>query len=146
MASFHDEAELAEGALSSLGGDRRANLAVAELRVERGQYQAAVDLLHDIVEEDEGNSGNNDACDKMEAMAILVTALSYTDPSKAEEYASLLPVRSSELSGEALEVMDIPRFAKQASLECSAGGIAGGSFKVRKLIAATGGKGRSNVG
>jgi hypothetical protein len=141
MASLHDDAESAETALSSLGGDRHANLAMAELRVERGQYQAAVDLLRDIVEEEEDNH------DKMEAMAILVTALSYTDPSKAEEYAyaSLLPVGSSELSGEALEFMDIPRFSKQASLECSGGGIAGGSYKVRKLIVATSGRGRSNV-
>jgi hypothetical protein len=144
LASLHEEAALGESALSLLGDDRRAKLAVAEFRIERGQYHAAVDLLRDIVEEEKGDDG--------EATAILVKALSYTDPSKAEEYAALLQeplggvMGGSELSGEALEFMDIPRFAKQASLESNAEGTAGGSSKVRKLIAATGGKGRSNMG
>jgi len=144
LASLHEEAALVESALSLLGDDRRAKLAVAEFRIERGQHHAAVDLLRDIVEEEKGDDG--------EATAILVKALSYTDPSKAEEYVALLQeplggvMGGSELSGEALEFMDIPRFAKQASLESNAEGTAGGSSKVRKLIAATGGKGRSNMG
>jgi hypothetical protein len=159
LASLHDEAESAERVLSSLGDDRRAKLAVAELRIERGHYHAAVDLLRDIVEEGKGNNGDDHVDDNMEATAMLVKALSYTDPSKAEEYfewgdqiwgagghAALLQEQLGGVSGEALEFMDIPRFAKQASLESNAEGTMGGSSKVRKLIAATGGKVRSSMG
>jgi hypothetical protein len=144
LASLQEEAASVESALSLLGDDRRAKLVVAEFRIERGQYHAAVDLLRDIVEEEKGNVG--------EATAMLVKALSYTDLSKAEEYAALLQeplggvMGGSELSGEALEFMDIPRFAKQASLESHTEGNDVGSSKVRKLISATGRKGRSNMG
>ena len=53
------------------------------------------------------------------------------------------------MDGEALESMDIPRFAKLSGVSGStASGGEGGSSsnKVRKMIAATGGKGRSTMG
>lgn len=141
LASLYDDVGSVEGVLSALGDDRRAKLAMAEFCTERGQYQVAVDLLLDIVD------GENDG-DSMETTAMLVKALSYTDTSKAIEYASLLQgsmegeKTGSELSGETLEFMDIPRFAKLASLESSVEGAS----TIRKLIAATSGKGRSNTG
>jgi len=120
--------EKAEQLLSDLGND----IALAEFRLERGQYQQAVDLLEGIVEEQ-----GSDA--PMEVRAMLVKALSYTDPEQAEEVAeSLLEATSVELDGEKLETMEIPRFAKKAG---------DSSSKVRKTIAATGGgKGRVRAG
>jgi len=120
--------EKAEQLLSDLGND----IALAEFRLERGQYQQAVDLLEGIVEE-QGSEA------PMEVRAMLVKALSYTDPEQAEEVAeSLLEATSVELDGEKLETMEIPRFAKKAG---------DSSSKVRKTIAATGGgKGRVRAG
>lgn len=120
--------EKAEQLLSDLGND----IALAEFRLERGQYEQAVDLLEGIFEEQ-----GSDA--PMEIKAMLVKALSYTDPEQAEDVAqSLLEATSVELDGEKLEAMEIPRFAKKAG---------DSSSKVRKTIAATGGgKGRARVG
>ena len=79
--------EKAEQLLSDLGND----IALAEFRLERGQYQQAVDLLEGIVEE-QGSEA------PMEVRAMLVKALSYTDPEQAEEVAeSLLEATSVEL-------------------------------------------------
>jgi len=137
-ACLHDDVGSVMGILSSLGDGRRAKLTMAEFYIERGQYDAAVDLLRDIVDEDKDD---ND----MEATAMLVKALSYIDPSEAEEYAALLQEAMegggvgvgvggiSELNGEALECMDIPRFAKQFD---NGDGM---TSKARKLIATTGG-------
>lgn len=120
--------EKAEQLLSDLGND----IALAEFRLERGQYEQAVDLLEGILEEQGSNA-------PMEIKAMLVKALSYTDPEQAEDIAqSLLEVTSAELDGEKLEAMEIPRFAKKAG---------DSSSKVRKTIAATGGgKGRVKFG
>ena len=118
----------AEQLLSGLGDD----IALAEFRLGQGQYQQAIELLEGILDEQ-----GSDA--PMEVMAMLVKALSYTDPDKAEEVGqSLLEATSVELDGEALESMEIPRFAKKAG---------DSSSKVRKTIAATGGgKGRVRLG
>jgi len=118
---------------------------MAEFHMGRGKYEDAIELLQGIVEEDASS---------MEAMALLVKALSYTDPSKAEEYVGLLQEAMEvgpELDGEALESMEIPRFAKKAlGTSTSSGGggegAGGSSSKVRKMIAATGGKRGSNLG
>lgn len=120
--------EKAEQLLSDLGND----IALAEFRMERGQYQQAVDLLEVILDEQ-----GSDA--PMEVRAMLVKALSYTDPEQAEEVAqSLVEATCVELDGEKLESMEIPRFAKKAG---------DSSSKVRKTIAATGGgKGRLRLG
>ncbi|KAL7496359.1 hypothetical protein ACHAWT_004597 [Skeletonema menzelii] len=120
--------EKAEQLLSDLGND----IALAEFRLDREQYQQAVELLEGILEEQ-----GSDA--PMEVRAMLVKALSYTDPEQAEEVAqSLLEATSVELDGEKLETMEIPRFAKKAG---------DSSSKVRKTIAATGGgKGRVRAG
>ena len=147
-----------EKILSSLGDESLAKLATAEFHMARRQYDAAATLLQAIVDENEGND-SDDASLSLEAMALLVKALSYTDPQKAEEYAALLQeaigVRSEgeleggpQLNGEMLESMDIPRFAKKAADTSTRGreDQGGSSLKVRKLIAATGGKGRSNMG
>ena len=137
--------QAAEKLLSSLGDDTPSKLAMAEFHMGRGKYEDAIELLQGIVEEDASS---------MEAMALLVKALSYTDPSKAEEYVGLLQEAMEvgpELDGEALESMEIPRFAKKAlgSSTSSGGGgegAGGSSSKVRKMIAATGGKRGSNLG
>ena len=147
-----------EKILSSLGDESLAKLATAEFHMARRQYDAAVTLLQVIVDEDGGND-SDDASLSLEAMALLVKTLSYTDPQKAEKYSMLLQeaigVRSEgdleggpQLNGEMLESMDIPRFAKKAADNSTRGMDAqeGSSLKVRKLIAATGGKGRSNMG
>lgn len=125
--SSNDDAK-AEQLLSDLGDD----IASAEFRLERGQYQQAVELLESILDEQ-----GNDA--PMEVRAMLVKALSYTDPAQAEEVAqSLLDSIPVELDGEELESMEIPRFAKRTG---------DSSSKVRKTIASTGGgKGRMRVG
>jgi signal recognition particle subunit SRP72 len=125
--SSNDDAK-AEQLLSDLGDD----IALAEFRLERGQYQQAVELLESILDEQ-----GSDA--PMEVRAMLVKALSYTDPAQAEEVAqSLLNSIPVELDGEELESMEIPRFAKRTG---------DSSSKVRKTIAATGGgKGRMRVG
>mmetsp|Transcript_3725 Transcript_3725/g.8288 ORF Transcript_3725/g.8288 Transcript_3725/m.8288 type:complete len:792 (+) Transcript_3725:619-2994(+) len=152
LASLHGQLNnksesVVDKLLSSLGDGTPAKLAMAEFRMERGQYDDAVELLQGIVE-----GGGDDAL-SMEATALLVKALSYTDPSKAEEYVELLQQATgaagggSDLDGEALESMDVPRFAKKALDSTSSGGEgAGSSSKVRKMIVATGGKGRSNLG
>jgi len=125
--SYNDDAK-AEQLLSDLGDD----IALAGFRLERGQYQQAVELLESILDEQ-----GSDA--PMEVRAMLVKALSYTDPAQAEEVAqSLLNSIPVELDGEELESMEIPRFAKRTG---------DSSSKVRKTIAATGGgKGRMRVG
>jgi signal recognition particle subunit SRP72 len=125
--SSNDDAK-AEQLLSDLGDD----IALAEFRLERGQYQQAVELLESILDEQ-----GSDA--PMGVRAMLVKALSYTDPAQAEEVAqSLLNYIPVELDGEELESMEIPRFAKRTG---------DSSSKVRKTIAATGGgKGRMRVG
>ena len=58
---------------------------------------------------------------RLEAIALLVKVYSYTDPAKAEEYVQVLQEAmggcggaaesNDDLDGEALETMDIPRFA-----------------------------------
>ena len=133
--------------LSSLGDTIPAKLAMAEFKLEKGRYNEAVELLHGIVVDDDDTSSS------LEATALLVKALSYVDPSKAEEYVHVLQdsmeggsgggVIADTMDGEALESMDIPRFAKKDVSTSSSS-----STKVRKLIAATGGggKGRSNMG
>lgn len=139
MASLHDDVDSVMGTLSSLGDGRRAKLTMAEFYIERGQYKVAVNLLHGIVEEDKDD---NDT----EATAMLVKALSYIDPSKAKEYAALLQNaideggigRISELNGESLECMDVPRFAKQFD---NGDGM---TSKARKLITTTGGTNTHN--
>ncbi|KAL7433660.1 hypothetical protein ACHAXM_003643 [Skeletonema potamos] len=120
--------EKAEQLLSDVGND----IALAEFRMERGQYQQAVDLLEVILDEQ-----GSDA--PMEVRAMLVKALSYTDPEQAEQVArSLVEATCVELDGEKLESMEIPRFAKKAG---------DSSSKIRKTIAATGGgKGRLRLG
>lgn len=125
--SSNDDAK-AEQLLSDLVDD----IALAEFRLERGQYQQAVELLESILDEQ-----GSDA--PMEVRAMLVKALSYTDPAQAEEVAqSLTDSIPVELDGEELESMEIPRFAKRTG---------DSSSKVRKTIAATGGgKGRMRVG
>jgi len=134
--------ESSEQLLSSLGDTIPAKLAMAEYKMEQGQHDEAVELLQGIV--DEGSGG-------IEATALLVKALSYTDPTKAEEYVEELQLGvigggsgngGDVMDGEALESMDIPRFAKKELSSASSGS----STKVRKMIAATGGKGRSNMG
>jgi len=137
--------QVAKKLLSSLGDDTPSKLAMAEFHMERGKHGDAIELLQGVVEED---------ATSMEALALLVKALSYTDPSKAEEYVGLLQEAMEvgpELDGEALESMEIPRFAKKAlgSITSSGGGgegAGGSSSKVRKMIAATGGKRGSNLG
>lgn len=141
LASLHaslNKESSSEQLLSSLGDTIPAKLAMAEYKMEQGQYEEAVELLQGIV--DEGSGG-------MEATALLVKALSFTDPTKAEEYVEELQLAmggsssgGDVMDGETLESMDIPRFAKK---ELS---TSGSSTKVRKMIAATGGKGRSGVG
>jgi hypothetical protein len=134
--------------LSSLGESIPAKLAMAEFKLEKGGYTEAVELLQGIVDDDDVDSSSS-----LEATALLVKALSYVDPSKAEEYVEVLQdamegavggcggVSSNTMDGEALESMDIPRFAKKDVSTSSSSS----STKVRKLIAATGGgKGRSN--
>ena len=146
-ASSSSSTNKGESILKSLGDGIQAKLAMAEYQMmSKGNYKAAVELLTGIVEED----GN------LEATAMLVKALSYTDPSKAEDYVGVLHDavaegnnNGSEMDGEALESMDIPRFAKLSGVSGStASGGEGGSSsnKVRKMIAATGGKGRSTMG
>ena len=140
-ASLNKDGGSSEQLLSSLGNTIPAKLAMAEYKMDQGQYDDAVELLQGIV--DEGSGG-------IEATALLVKALSYTDPTKAEEYVEELQLAmegvvsgggsGDVMDGEALESMDIPRFAKK---ELS---TSGSSTKVRKMIAATGGKGRSNMG
>jgi len=140
-ASLNKESS-SEQLLSSLGDTIPAKLAMAEYKMDQGQYDEAVELLQGIV--DEGSGG-------IEATALLVKALSYTDPTKAEEYVEELQLAMEGvvgggsgdfMDGEALESMDIPRFAKKELSSASSGS----STKVRKMIAATGGKGRSNMG
>ena len=135
--------------LASLGGGAPTKLAVAQAHMQKGQYENAVKLLQSVVNEED------DATSSMDAMALLVKALSYADPTAAEEYverlqaAMVAPGESGELDGEALESMEIPRFAKKAMDSSASGGSGdkgGSSSKVRKLISATGGKGRSNLG
>ncbi|KAL7527160.1 hypothetical protein ACHAXR_004734, partial [Thalassiosira sp. AJA248-18] len=154
LASLYESSSSsqAEKLLSSLGDGMSAKLAMAEFQMEKGKYEDAVELLQGIVEDEGGGSEET----MMEVTALLVKALSYTDPSKAEEYVGILQEameggggQPGELDGDALESMDIPRFAKKAlgtSASSGGGGGEGSSSKVRKLIAATGGKGRSNLG
>jgi len=151
--------ETVERTLSSLGNDSYAKLATAKFHIARSEYAAAATVLQEIADEEVGND-SDDTSLVMEAMALLAKALSYTDPQKAEEYSVYLQDAiefrakgdmegGSELNGELLETMDIPRFAKKAS-DRSAGGVNdqgdGSSSKVRKMIADIGGKGRSNLG
>jgi len=145
LASLHsslNKESSSEELLSSLGDTIPAKLAMAEYKMDQGQYDEAVELLQGIV--DEGSGG-------IEATALLVKALSYTDPTKAEEYVEELQLAMEGvvgggsgdfMDGEVLESMDIPRFAKKELSSASSGS----STKVRKMIAATGGKGRSNMG
>mmetsp|Transcript_46350 Transcript_46350/g.98295 ORF Transcript_46350/g.98295 Transcript_46350/m.98295 type:complete len:910 (+) Transcript_46350:81-2810(+) len=145
LASLHASSNNDAGAedlMSSLGDDAPSRLALAEFLVERGRHKDAVELLRGIIEEDAST----------EAKAFLVKALSYIDPSGAEEHVGLLQEAMGagggrkELDGEALESMEIPRFAKKAL--GGGGGVEGGGFsKVRKMITATGGSKRgSNPG
>ncbi len=75
LASLHDEEESTESVLSSLGDGRRAKLAVAEFCIEKGQYDAAVDLLHNILEKETVDDGDDNVCDEMEATTMLAKAL-----------------------------------------------------------------------
>jgi hypothetical protein len=72
---LHDEEESTESMLPSLGDDLRAKLAVAEFCVERGKYDAAVDLLHNILKKETVDDGDDNVCDEMEAMTMIVKAL-----------------------------------------------------------------------
>jgi hypothetical protein len=64
-----------ESMLSFLGDDCHAKLAVAKFCLERGQYDAAVDLLHNILEKETADDGNDNVCDDVEATMMLVKAL-----------------------------------------------------------------------
>ncbi|KAL7553853.1 hypothetical protein ACHAWF_017254 [Thalassiosira exigua] len=155
-ASSEKEGSTSERAgelMASLGGGARARLAGAEFLMERGKWEEAATSLRDVVEGcDEGDPS------RLEAIALLVKALSRVDPSGAEEYLGILQEAMEEgdggvgggpdVDGEKLESMEIPRFAKRAQggAAGSGGGAGGSSSRVRKMIAATGGKGRSGAG
>ncbi|KAL9188084.1 hypothetical protein ACHAXT_006462 [Thalassiosira profunda] len=143
-ASLNHDGEAAR-LLSSLGDGAAARRAVAAFQLAQGDYDGAVEALQTLVEESDGAA-------KLEATALLVEALSRADPTKAEEYWGTLQealaaetVGETEVDGEALEAMDIPRFAKKAQGGDNNGG-GGGTAKVRKMIAATGAKRGSAVG
>ena len=137
-ASSNNDNDKGKELLSSLGDDVPAKMAAAAFHIEGGRYADAAELLEGIVKEDPSS---------MEATALLVKALRYTDPSAAEEYVGVLQEANAassggrkELDGEALESMDVPRFAKRAT-----GGSEEGSSRVRKMIAATGGGKRGSA-
>ncbi len=158
-SSDNQKNDIVERILLSLGNDALARLAMAEFHIARRQYADAAKLLQVIVDED-GENGSVNAPLPLEAMALLVKALSFTDPDKAEIYSASLKEAieeraggknecGSQVNGEILESMDIPRFVKK-STDSSARGVddrgVGSSSKARKMIAATGGKGRSMMG
>ncbi|KAL3805880.1 hypothetical protein HJC23_007841 [Cyclotella cryptica] len=129
--------------MSSLGDDIPAQLAIAEFYLERCRYDDSFKLL-------EGVLGKEDLATTdqfMTASALIVRALSYTDPEKAEGYAEGLREACTEsgLDGEQLESMEIPRFAKAVG-PGNGGKVATSSSKVRKIIASTGSKKGSNRG
>jgi hypothetical protein len=138
LASLHGVLHKAESTsrsveiMSSLGDDVPAKLAMAEFHLERNRQDEAAKLLESILDEDESATTEQ----LMSATALLVQALSYTDPEKANDYAESLREACGELeaNGDELESMEIPRFAKKAG-EASAS-----TSKVRKMIASTGGK------
>ena len=139
LASLHGSLPKNEGAIrsleimSTLGDDIPALLALAEFHVERSQYNEAIKLLEGILDQEELATAEQ----VMSATALLVQALSYVNPEKANEYAETLRDAcggDSEVDGEKLEAMEIPRFAKKA------GEAAASSSKVRKMIASSGGK------
>ena len=155
-SSDKDSIYRAEQLLSSLGEAIPARLARAEFLMEQSRFEEAAQLLQAIVEEAETSTAKAEEEDSttqvhiMTATALLVKALSYFDSEKAAEFAERLPAvacgdeGASELDGEALEKMDIPRFSKMAMGAGDATGEGGSSSKIRKLIAATGG--RSTLG
>ncbi|KAL3767897.1 hypothetical protein ACHAWO_001793 [Cyclotella atomus] len=118
--------------MSSLGDDIPAKLAMAEFYLERNRYDDATKQLESILDENESATTNQ----LMSATALLVQALSYIDPEKANDYAESLREACGEVeaNGEELESMEIPRSAKKAG-EASAS-----TSKVRKMIASAGGK------
>mmetsp|Transcript_27257 Transcript_27257/g.57344 ORF Transcript_27257/g.57344 Transcript_27257/m.57344 type:complete len:893 (-) Transcript_27257:172-2850(-) len=130
----NSSASKAEELLASLGDNISAKLAVAEFRLAKGRYDDAVKVLDGLAEED----------DSMTAKALLVQALSFADPEKAAELANDLEgaeVINYALDGEALESMEIPRFAKKFGASAGEGGS-----KVRKLIETAGGRRGSSIG
>ena len=90
------------------------------------------------------SSLGDDVPAKMAAAAFHIEGGRYAD---AAEYVGVLQEANAassggrkELDGEALESMDVPRFAKRAT-----GGSEEGSSRVRKMIAATGGGKRGSA-
>lgn len=120
--------------MSSLGDNISARLAMAQFQLEKNRYTKATQLLESILEE--GDSATTEQL--MSATALLVQALSYSDPEKAFDYVEALreSCSKSEGDGDKLESMEIPRFAKKA------GEAAATSTKVRKMIASVGSKRR----
>lgn len=144
--------DIIERILSSMGDDTLAKIATAEFHFARRQHDDAARLLQVIVDKFKGDN-SDDGSLSLEAMALLVKTLSYTDIEKAEMYSVSLQeaIRAREeghmsggpeLNGEVLESMDIPRFAKKSADDHRVGS----SSKVRKMIEATAGKGRSTLG
>ncbi len=64
-----------ESMLPSLGDDLCAKLAVAKFCVERGKYNSAVDLLHNILKKETVDDGDDNFCDEMEVTTMLGKAL-----------------------------------------------------------------------
>ena len=116
LASLHGLAsDEARDLLSGLGDGTAARLALAGCAIDDGRYDEAVESLQAIVDDDEGEEGTET---HRTATAMLIRALSYTDPDRAEGYMDLLeegqPVddRVGSGDGERLEDMDVPRFSK----------------------------------
>ena len=139
LASLHGSVSKDDGTargleiMSSLGDGIPAQLALAEFHLERNQYDEAIKLLEGILDQKDLATTEQ----VMSATALVVQALSYSDPEKANDYAETLREacgEDTEMDGEELEAMEIPRFAKKA------GEAAASSSKVRKMIASSGGK------
>lgn len=130
--------------MSSLGDDISARLAIAEFCLERYRFDDSLRLLEGVLDEEDVATTDQ----FMTATALIVRALSYTDPEKAEVYAETLreACTDSGLDGEKLEAMEIPMFAKKAVSPGSGGRVANRSLTFRKISASTGSKQGPNHG
>ena len=131
----HKEASVTRSVeiLSCIGKSITAQLTMAKFYLERNQYNDAITILKSILD----NEDSVCADEKMSTIALLVHALSFTNPDKAIVYAETLreAYEDSEIYGEEFENMEIPRFAKKALV-----GESASSSKLRKIMASTSGK------
>jgi len=125
--------------LDSTSGSGMAQKSLADFKLRMGSYEEAASLYEStILAVKEGKTSLFES-DVLECQAGLIKALSYYDIERAVEMASNLPSKvgksfsrdhESELDGEELEAMDIPRLSKNSGMA----GSSGRSSRMRKML------------